>query len=202
MLSAFHKLLDNPRFFSFVQTALGARRIYSAVKSHHRHGLQATTHKTVLDVGCGTGALHEMFSGYYAGIDINFEYLKHARREVSRDFVRGDALALPVRSGIISLVFTFGLVHHLSRKERGILFQELWRVCAADGSILVMDGIIPSDRLNVIGYALAKLDRGRYKVRKNEFIDMISEAFPYARQRQIEFMRLYPYELAFALIGK
>ncbi len=202
MRDALYRILDNPRIFSLVQSLLGARRVYDAVQKHCLPLVEKAGGQYVLDVGCGTGSLRSMFSGGYYGIDIHFDYLSHARRATNSHFIQGNALALPVQSGIISLVFSFGLVHHLSEEQRGTFYEEVWRICEPGGTILIVDGLIPSQALNLPGYALAKLDRGPHKMRRKDFIAMIETAFPDAQWCGFDFIRLFPYELAFATIRK
>ncbi|MCL4475154.1 MAG: hypothetical protein M1508_02865 [Nitrospirae bacterium] len=67
---------------------------------------------------------------------------------------------------------------------------------------MIIDGLVPSDKLNVIGYTLAKLDRGRFKIRAKEFKEMIAFAYPHAGCVRYTDIKSFPHELVAAMVRR
>lgn len=202
MLNTVYKLLEKPAIYDLIQTILGGNRVYAYIQTLLRQKLSSVPACKVLDVGCGTGVFAESFPGSYCGLDINPEYIKKAQKTLAGTFVCGDATALPFDSDSFPLVFTFGVLHHLDADNRKKMLQEMWRVCAPNGRLLIIDGLIPSTRANIIGYVLAKLDRGRFKMRAPHFEEMITNALESNAHAVFSSYRIFPYELACAEITK
>jgi len=85
--------------------------------------------------------------------------------------------------------------------DRERMLAEMFRVCTAGGRILIVDGLVPSSRFNVLGYVLAKLDRGRFKMRSHKFMEMIERAFPSLRAHY-EIVTVWPYEFVLVVLYK
>ena len=202
MLKFFYRLLENPKIYEFVQKLLGGDRIFSAVRGVLDQELSHIGYKNVLEVGCGTGLTKDSFKGEYTGVDINPEYIRMVSSRGGGTFLVADATALPFGPETFDLVFTAGVLHHLNAQGRSMMLDEMKRVCRSQGHILIVDGLVPSNRLNLIGYALAKLDRGRYKMRIREFQDMINTAYPATFSMRFEQYRTFPAEFVVSVIGK
>ena len=117
-------------------------------------------------------------------------------------FLVADATSLPFGPESYDVVFTVGVLHHLDNKNRGMMLSEMERVLRPGGHILIVDGIVPSNKLNLVGYALAKLDRGRYKMRIERFQNMIRTAYPLPFSIKIRQYRAFPLEFCVAVISK
>ncbi len=90
-----------------------------------------------LDVACGTGFLTESLRGKVMGLDQSSSMLAVARsRMPGASFVRGDALALPFRSGQFDCLLAGHFYGHLDEPARRLFLTEAWRVSK---SILVID---------------------------------------------------------------
>lgn len=202
MRDLLYKALDNPALYDCVQNMLGARRSRKAIEALLARVLEGHHHETVLDVGCGTGLFTELFCNRYYGVDINLNYLKRGPRSRDQEFLAADARALPFGQERFDLVFTVGVLHHLSWDDCFCTLREMWRVCRREGMLLILDGLIPSNRANVIGYSIAKLDRGPHKLRQSQFEQMIREAIPNARQRNQELLKVFPHEYIASMIIK
>ncbi len=195
MLKFLYRILEDPKVYDLVQKFLGGNRVYRAVRDLIGVELKNISYNNVLDVGCGTWPFWDCFKGKYTGIDINQEYIRKAAAKGKGIFLVADATSLPFNNETFGLVFTMGVLHHLDKQEREKMLKEMWRVCKAGGHILIVDGLVPSNRLNLIGYVLAKLDRGRFKMRMERFKEMIN--FVYSNKRWIKYTHIksFPHEL-------
>jgi len=202
MLKYIYRILENPRIYDLAQRLLGGERIHRAIREVIDNHLRGIRYNTVLDVGCGTGSFADCFKGEYTGIDINQDYIRKAGTKGNGHFMVADATALPFGPETFDLVFTLGLLHHVDPQNQIRILGEMWRVCKKGGHILIMDGLVPSDRLNIIGYALAKLDRGRFKVRAREFKEMIAFAYPDADWVRYTDIKSFPYEFVAVMVGR
>ena len=79
-----------------------------------------------LDLGCGTGFLtRHLRAPVLVGFDWSLAMLRRARTRLPRAaLVRGDALALPFKSGALARVFTSHLYGHLLERERQTFLSE------------------------------------------------------------------------------
>lgn len=203
MLRMLYKALENPAIYDITQKLLGGDRAYKKLREAIAAHIKNISYNKVLDVGCGTGLFTDCFKGDYTGIDINEEYIKKARTEKRGSFNMGDATALQFEDETFDLVFTLGVLHHLDAGSRGKMLKEMLRVCKTGGHILIVDGLVPSNRLNIIGYALAKLDRGRFKMRLSVFKKMLAALYP-GRNTNIasNSLTVFPQEYVVTLIKK
>jgi SAM-dependent methyltransferase len=101
---------------------------------------------TVLDVACGPGILACAFAKvarHVTGIDLTPAMLERARllqQEQGLTNVtwrQGDALPLPYADASFTLVVSRFAFHHLL--EPGAVLKEMRRVCAAGGTVMVID---------------------------------------------------------------
>lgn len=202
MLSTFHKILENPSVYDLAQKLLGSDRVFKAVKDVVAIKLKNISYNNVLEVGCGTYLPGDYFTGKYVGIDINKKYIRKARAEGKGFFGVADAAALPFGSKTFDLIFTLGVLHHLDVSSRINMLSEMWRVCKTGGCLLLVDGLVPDNKFNVIGYILAKLDRGSYKVKCDEFKEFINVNFATSIEKQYKSISIFPYELIIATVCK
>jgi ubiquinone/menaquinone biosynthesis C-methylase UbiE len=202
MIDVLQKFLEKPKIYGFVQNILAGRRVFKTIRNAIRENLNDVKYKKILDVGCGTGILRDIFKGEYHGIDINPDYIREASRTLKGKFSVGDATRIRYQSSSFDLVFTFGVLHHLDAQQRTAMLNEMLRVCKKNGACLIMDGLIPSNRLNVPGYFLAKMDRGKFKVRKKAFEVMIRSVFQKIKNTDFHIYKVFPYEYCIALIKK
>lgn len=171
-LKAIYGLLEIPIVYNAAQYLLGGEKVYSILKMNIRKILDGAKYDRSLDVGCGTGAFRDCLPGSYYGLDINENYIEEMQRNGIENVMVGDATALPYEDRFFDVVFSIGVLHHLPEELRKKMLTEIFRVCKNDGCFLLIDGIIPTDKKNIIGYVLAKLDRGKYKMRIEDFKTM------------------------------
>lgn len=194
MLKILYKALENPAIYDITQKLLGGDRAYKKLREAIAAHIKDISYNKVLDLGCGTGLFTDCFKGDYTGIDINEEYIKKARAYKKGTFRTGDATALQFEDETFDLVFTLGVLHHLDAGSREKMLKEMRRVCKTGGHILIVDGLVPSNRLNIIGYVLAKLDRGPFKTRDEKFKEMIHSAYNNARETIYTPIKVFPHE--------
>ena len=114
------------------------------------------TEGRVLEIGHGPGLLLEALA---AGIDLSPGMIRQARRRLQRAglparLVRGDAVALPYRTGSFDgIVATFAIS---AIPDGGAAMREMARVLRPGGVLSLVDACLPPDG-NLVGTALARL---------------------------------------------
>ena len=106
--------------------------------------------ETVLDAGCGTGALAYALAPSVAevvGVDVNPEYLEAARASAPANvrFLEADVTALPFGYGEFDVASSYRVLHHVRRPELAV--SELARVTRLGGRVFVVDQLGSVDPL-------------------------------------------------------
>jgi ubiquinone/menaquinone biosynthesis C-methylase UbiE len=106
--------------------------------------------KNVLDVGCGTGAMLNMFADIlpgteFIGIDNSKEILESANKTIKPNinFFRGEGFCLPFKNSSFDFVYTRLVLMHNKNPEN--IIHEMKRVCRPGGiivSVEIDDGTI------------------------------------------------------------
>ena len=106
-------------------------------------------HHTVLDIGCGTGALDLLIKELHpdvtlTGLDPDPRALARAERKARRAgvtirFDRGFADALPYPDASFDRVFSSMMLHHVPRAEKAGLLSEVRRVLKPGGRLELLD---------------------------------------------------------------
>jgi ubiquinone/menaquinone biosynthesis C-methylase UbiE len=100
----------------------------------------------VLDLGCGTGRLYQLFEKFqgseqilYTGIDNSDGQIAVARNQYPlANFLVGDMTALPCEDNSFDIVYAIASFHHLADdRTRVVALEEIRRVLAPQG-LLVM----------------------------------------------------------------
>ena len=106
----------------------------------------------ILDVGCGSGRLYELFSDRkieYFGIDFAKRLIKLAKRKYSEDtgkeekkniptFINIDALRLPFDDNFFDKIFSVAVLHHIPSSEKRLEFLlEIKRVLKPGGEVFL-----------------------------------------------------------------
>lgn len=125
-------------------------RLTSNVDSHSKvmteiflnNGLHEA--KKVLDVGCGTGAMIDMFAKLmpnttFVGLDNSHHILAKAEENVlpNTSFTRGEAALLPFEDNSFDFVYTRLVLMHNHIPER--IIREMKRVCKPGGMIICVE---------------------------------------------------------------
>lgn len=197
-----YKILEIPFIYNLVQRILGGKKVHTLFVNEIQKILAKISYSRLLDVGCGTGIYREAFSNEYVGIDINPQYIELCKKTIEGEFFVGDATKIEFENATFDVISTIGVIHHLDSNQTKLMFDEMKRICKPHGSILIVDGLIPSNRLNFLGYIIAKLDRGKYKKRYPDFKKMITESFGSDYTITVDIKKSFPMEYVFMVITK
>ncbi len=120
------------------------KKMFSEVIQDVNHELDLTIYDTILDVGCGTGALCSVLKENglsVTGIDPAEKMLKIARNKSGNagiQFMKADALEkLPFKNGDFDVVIASYVAHGLQPDERKRMYAEMSRV--ADKLVIIYD---------------------------------------------------------------
>lgn len=139
--------------FRFTDAEIGSPEFFRAVE-RHRYALEPHipeivrfadwANRDVLEAGCGiaTDGLQFARAGArYTGIDFSPTAVRLARRRLDAEgldgsIVNGSITALPFPEASFDLVYSHGVIHHISQTEQAV--REFHRVLRPDGTALVM----------------------------------------------------------------
>lgn len=163
--------LDYPRVFH-LQQRLFARE-YRGLKT--TFGTWLVGRRSVLDIGCGTGACAASLFSFdrvsYVGVEVRRKYVEYARRRYpGGEFLCADASCTQFPGQPFDAVLMFSILHHLSDADSARLVEAVSGVLAPDGVVLSAEPLFPEPqryrgtaRLRaVVSLALLKMDRGNY----------------------------------------
>jgi ubiquinone/menaquinone biosynthesis C-methylase UbiE len=142
------------RSLSAIAARLEARakhRFFQQVVDEYLSALKLTGHESVLDLGCGTGAIARMIAsrkdcrGRITAIDIS-PYLVQVGKQLAVeegladkiDFLTGDAHSVTELQGQFDVVIMHTLVSHVV--DPATVLQEARRLLHPEGRIVVFDG--------------------------------------------------------------
>jgi ubiquinone/menaquinone biosynthesis C-methylase UbiE len=136
-------------------------KAYSTVKAHSDaldtliELTQVSERDRVLDVACGSGIISCEFAKYakwVKGVDITPNMLMQARELQAEnnltniDWILDDVLPLKFNDNSFSIVVTRFSFHHFMNYKA--VFDEMIRVNQASGTILLIDVVLPSEKVN------------------------------------------------------
>jgi len=103
--------------------------------------LEENRHKTILDVGCGSGAfsirLHRRGFTNITGMDLSSELIAKAIQKNKNNEIRyqvGNILKMPFNAGAFDIIFCGGVIHHLPKQIKEVS-AEFGRVLKSGGKI-------------------------------------------------------------------
>ena len=161
------KMLSNIEFSKDAADYDQSRRYSSLRDSYPKIVAEALSQpfKTVLDIGCGTGALLMMIhegkkDAKLFGIDISEEMIKvaHAKLGNAADLTVSDSEKLPFKSGSFDLVLcTFSFHHH---PNPTVVFKEMHRVLSPEGRTIMADPLAPTPIRQVMNMLTPSMNDG------------------------------------------
>jgi len=176
--SGIWQLLSIPRIYGFLQQTLARRDTRREIAERY---IRARPGDTVLDVGCGPGAILPYLPPVtYVGIDSSARYIASASSRYGQRgrFVQMDASAITARSfGTFDLVLVLGLLHHLDDRAAQALLRTLRTVLREKGRVVTVDGAFTSDQ-GLIERLLLHADRGRHVRDIDRYRSLAMEVFP------------------------
>jgi len=109
--------------------------------------LDISSGKTIVEPGCGPGALARAIARWLGkdvhivGIDLDPEFVHYARHRATAErlpnleFIRGDALCLPLRSASVDACLSYTVIEHVQNEP---FIREQARVCRSGGRVIAM----------------------------------------------------------------
>ncbi len=172
-----HALAIEPRTFDALRWILeaGYRNEKDVLR---REGIVEAA--SVLDVGCGTGAMARSFRPEsYVGVDMNDRYIERARTtNPGYRFEVGDGRSLPFADGSFDAAVISGVIHHLDDASARSLLQETHRILVPGSGVLVMSEPVPTrKRWNLIGRLVVRLDEGDFIRPPERYLAMVHDIF-------------------------
>jgi len=128
--------------FAWAQRLVSAN--YRAIRRAIRRELGPLTGLRVVDLGCGTGNLADEFGGaHYVGVDVDFAYVRFARRATGLPFAVTDVTVPGLRDDAFDAAIAVGLIHHLDDRSAEQFARQVRRVCRDSARVLVVDIVRP-----------------------------------------------------------
>ena len=161
------KALSNIEFSKAAADYDHSRRYSSLRESYPKIVAEALSQpfKTVLDIGCGTGALLMMIhegkkDAKLSGTDLSEEMIKVALAKLGNaaDLMVSDSEKLPFRNGLFDLVLcTFSFHHH---PNPTVVFKEMHRVLSPGGRIIMTDPLGTAPLMKVMNMLIPFMNDG------------------------------------------
>ena len=150
-------LLERTVFYSLWQAPFAANKLAPLLA--HNDLLQV---RRVLDVGCGPGTNTPLFAhADYLGIDINKNYIEHARRKYKRPFVAADVTTYDdTTPGKFDFVLINSFLHHLNDADSKRVLSCAAARLSVGGHLHILELVSPQD--HSIAEWLTDWDRGKY----------------------------------------
>jgi SAM-dependent methyltransferase len=157
------------------------------VEKVHRDFVAASGYRPgtrTLDIGCGPGDLAKHFAAAdYTGIDISPTYVESARRRFGATFHVLPADRVGELDGPFDLAVMFGVFHHLPDAEVRATLAGLERVLGPQGRFFLLEAVWPSRGVDVPGYVLRRLDRGKFVRSRGAWCKLLGERWSLSEVR-------------------
>lgn len=151
------RFLSYPPFYNFVQLLLGMD-FYEVAAGE----IKKYPHKSVLEIGCGTGELlKEITFKSYLGIDINEKYINYAVQKYAKgniQFLVDDVTKMGRLNEHFSLVLVINVIHHFSPTKLNLTLRNISANISFD-KIMVIDS---QPDFGIFTSLLEKGDLGSY----------------------------------------
>ena len=132
----FYDRVDGSTYYSASKSGFLPQRLWHTIKN--KQISSSLPNGTILDVGCGSGALRLFLpkTVNYVGIDIGTNFIKFAKRTFKKDcFIRCDARYLPFKPGTFDGVVCSEVLEHVKHPEK--LIRECRRILKNDASLII-----------------------------------------------------------------
>ncbi len=118
---------------------------------------------TILDIGCGTGAMSQKLARWGSVISADFSplALSYSRRRSLRRLCVSDAMRLPFRDGSFDVIVALDILEHLPDDEAAL--REFYRVLKPGGRVIAT---VPAYQSLWSGHDVALMHFRRYVARE------------------------------------
>lgn len=157
-----YRVFDNPYCYQVAQTLLapGSRR--NILRYIENLTKQIPLTGKVLDVGCGPTSWLQSFDCQPFGLDLTHEYSRALARS-GGVAITASADFLPFFDNIFQSVWSIGMLHHLPEQIARASINEMCRVCAWGGNVVILDAVLPNHAWgNPLAWLIRKMDRGNF----------------------------------------
>jgi ubiquinone/menaquinone biosynthesis C-methylase UbiE len=175
LLRLLHSFASTSPVYNGIQWLAGATTVR---RRFQRHTGVCAGHKTVLDVGGGTGAMRAYLPPdcHYICLDVETPKLRGFRRaHPSGSALLADATRMPIPSNSVDVVLCVAMSHHLDDSQFDSLLKEAQRVVKKGGLFLFLDAELAPHRL--AARLLWYLDRGSHPRTRDTMERVIGEHF-------------------------
>jgi len=125
----------------------------------------------VLDLGCGTGRLYQIFAKFqdsidYVGLDQSAGQLAQSKKEFPNNkYVQAEMTQLPFEDASFDLIFCIATLHHLPDEEtRRHALSEMKRILQPGGRVFMTNWNLYSDS------AQKTVEKGKWQQNEGEFV--------------------------------
>jgi SAM-dependent methyltransferase len=117
--------MKSPLYWSGWYYGAGIRLMHGRNLHRRYRYIASLSGESILDVGCGTGALADYLpdDSWYLGIDLNDSFLRHGRRR-GRNVMKQDALTFE-RFSEFDVCVIMDLLHHINPRHEEFLERVL-----------------------------------------------------------------------------
>ncbi|MBU1044836.1 MAG: class I SAM-dependent methyltransferase [Candidatus Omnitrophica bacterium] len=154
-------------------------KCYDIIKKFALKNIKLKDDSYVLDIGCG---LKGNFWGFkpkaYFGLDNNPKITEKNTKNNNGNYKLYDVCqGLPFANKSFDYVISVSFFHHLSDEQAKQLIIQIKRTLKANGRAIMVDGVFPQSKSNIIGYLLRFFDRGRYVRKASDFEALFVDEF-------------------------
>lgn len=160
-LPLLYKLLEHPVVYKLSQICFApGANFFLTKRIQQLHPIFTSCTGPILDVGCGPSSWLWQIDLQPVGIDILHSYSLPFQQKTNTA-VTGSATNLPFKNNSFAAVFSLGVLHHLDDGAAKQMIMEMCRVCKTEGSIIILDAVLPMSRSRrPVATLIRKKDRG------------------------------------------
>jgi cyclopropane fatty-acyl-phospholipid synthase-like methyltransferase len=155
------------------------KKCYAQITQFAFKNMEIKSKTRILDIGCGKiGNFWRFAPESYIGLDADQSTLRKLGKRRDGNYQLQDVCqGLPYADGFFDYVLSVSFFHHLSDKPAKRLIGRIKRVLSKNGRAIIVDGVYPDSRFNVLGRLIRYFDRGRYVRHSDEFAKLFLEDF-------------------------
>ena len=176
-------ILSDQVLFNNIRSIVAGDQKYT--KQFVKDNLIRYNTKTVIDIGCGTGAFIEAVPQdvSYLGVDINKKYISFAKRRFGnhkRRFIVKNVLDKSFyKNKQFDAALFVSMLHHLSDEELSLILPVIKKITR---KVVIIADIIP-DPEGVLRKLMVRLDQGKFIRPREEKTRLLSKYFKIVEEK-------------------